>query len=225
MRQAWRNLQYDYSPEVRTDKYSPNPWFHKVVQQIKNRQNRGITISIAILIVTVIVIVSGDLLNSIDLHNKIQNKNLNIRDLQETLQQQQWENSDKLTRRLFYGDLALTCLDLSTINKLWLKNSDGKFGLTVQKYIWESSLDGVMKNKGLSSVFQNDNEKALAKFGDVVGWRNPNEDRWLRYYEYNFSAPLQQFPQGYLPISWGNIDDKVWNLIGLSNDLNKCNIR
>ena len=226
MKQAWNNLQYDYSQGRRTYEYSSNLWFHNVVQQIKNRRNRNVTILVTIMIFVMTWVVSKAILYSIDSHNKIQNTDQNIRSLQEALQRQEWEKSDELTGKLFADDPALTsCVNLSTINRLWVNNSDGKFGLTVQKYIWEYSLNEVTKNKGLSSVFQNDDEKALAKFGNLVGWRNYKENRWLRYNEYNFSASSHQLSRGYFPISWGNIDAKSWNFTLLSKRLNECDIR
>jgi GUN4-like/Caspase domain len=45
------------------------------------------------------------------------------------------------------------CADLRTIDQLWVKYSDGRFGFSVQKRIWESV------------------GKDYTKLGDIVGWR------------------------------------------------------
>ncbi|WP_414571591.1 GUN4 domain-containing protein [Nostoc sp. CCY 9925] len=74
----------------------------------------------------------------------------------------------------------LPCTDLRTIDQLWVKYSDGHFGFSVQKRIWES----VGKNYG--------------KFGDCVGWRKGmffNKD-WLYYSDLTFT---RNSPPGHLP--------------------------
>ena len=73
--------------------------------------------------------------------------------------------------------------DLCTIDQLWLKFSNGRFGFSVQKQIWES-VDG-----------QPDADyDTWCKFCDRIGWRvNQN---WLFYSDLTFStdAPLGHFP-------------------------------
>ncbi|MGF1934947.1 MAG: GUN4 domain-containing protein [Nostoc sp. ChiQUE02] len=74
----------------------------------------------------------------------------------------------------------LPCSDLRTIDQLWVKYSDGHFGFSVQKRIWESF------------------GKDYQKFGDRVGWRkgiNFNKD-WLFYSDLTFT---KNSPQGHLP--------------------------
>ena len=51
------------------------------------------------------------------------------------------------------------CQDLRTLDQLWVKYSNGKWGFSVQKEIWQECD---------SPVNCNDN---LKKFGDRVGWR------------------------------------------------------
>ncbi|MEI1377009.1 MULTISPECIES: GUN4 domain-containing protein [unclassified Nostoc] len=89
------------------------------------------------------------------------------------------------------------CTDLRTIDQLWVKYSNGRFGFSVQKRIWES----VGKDYG--------------KFGDRVGWRKwrtvvkmvwfgllglqtNNERVWLNYSDLLFKTSA---PEGHLP-SW-----------------------
>nr|WP_290439433.1 GUN4 domain-containing protein [Leptolyngbya sp. 'hensonii'] len=51
------------------------------------------------------------------------------------------------------------CLDLRNIDRLWVKYSQGKFGFSVQKEIWQSC--------GSPSGFLNN----MTRFGFTVGWR------------------------------------------------------
>jgi hypothetical protein len=64
------------------------------------------------------------------------------------------------------------CAVLRTIDKLWFKYSHGRFGLSIQKLIWQEV---------------NENYQA---FGDRVGWRV--KGKWIYYSELTFSldAPL-----------------------------------
>jgi hypothetical protein len=74
------------------------------------------------------------------------------------------------------------CTDLRTIDQLWVKYSNGRFGFSVQKRIWESV------------------GKDYEKFGDRVGWRKGMflNKEWLTYSELTFSLNA---PQGHLPVS------------------------
>ena len=56
-----------------------------------------------------------------------------------------------------------TCTDLRTIDQLWIKYSNGRFGFSVQKRIWES----VGGKPG-----DIDYRLLKTKFGDRVGWLN-----------------------------------------------------
>ncbi|MBW4446502.1 MAG: GUN4 domain-containing protein [Spirirestis rafaelensis WJT71-NPBG6] len=110
------------------------------------------------------------------------------------------------------------CTDLRTIDQLWVKYSNGRFGFSVQKRIWESV------------------GKDYNKFGDRVGWlkyekvviekwfglkqQETNEARWLQLDDltYNLSAS-----EGHLPffarrnaLKWGEDEDWVrFFLVGL----------
>ena len=67
-----------------------------------------------------------------------------------------------------------SCQDLETIDKLWVKYSNGKYGFSVQKQIYQ----GV----GGSKEYNWDDYK---KFADKVGWRKGG--LWLNYSELIFS--------------------------------------
>ena len=76
-----------------------------------------------------------------------------------------------------------SCQDLRTIDKLWVKYSNGNFGFSVQKQIYQS----VGGTKEYDS-------KVWRKFGDKVGWRKGGQ--WLHYSELTFS---KEHYRGHLP--------------------------
>jgi len=81
-----------------------------------------------------------------------------------------------------------------TIDQLWVKYSNGRFGFSVQKRIYQS-LGGTSKY----------DEKVWDKFGDKVGWRKNN--KWLYYYDLSF---LEKAPEAHLPgLVW-----VWWDLLG-----------
>ncbi|HHP7245355.1 MAG TPA: GUN4 domain-containing protein, partial [Elainellaceae cyanobacterium] len=84
--------------------------------------------------------------------------------------------------------LNFPCADLKTIDRLWVKYSNGKFGFSVQKEIYVqcgAKLDG--KYPG---------DKIWREFGDRVGWRVNNS--WIDYNNVTFSpsAPVGPLPGG-----------------------------
>ncbi len=119
----------------------------------------------------------------------------NLRDL---LAAQKWKEADQETARVMCqaasrqeeGWLRIEdidnfpCEDLRTINQLWLHYSDGKFGFSVQKEIYE--------NLGGTREY---NEEVWRFFGDGVGWRS-GRGSWLREDEliYKKSAPRGHLP-------------------------------
>lgn len=87
-------------------------------------------------------------------------------------EEEDWLSSDSIE--------SFPCTDLRTIDQLWVKYSNGRFGFSVQKRIWESV------------------GKDYEKFGDRVGWRKGMffNKEWVYYNELTFSL---QAPQGHLP--------------------------
>jgi GUN4-like len=77
-------------------------------------------------------------------------------------------------------------IDLQTIDQLWLKSSNGKFGFSVQKQIWLS----VGGQPGY------DDDEMYKKFGEDVGWYIKDQDKWLLWDEHIFTLDA---PQGHLP--------------------------
>src|SRR4028118_803729 len=73
-------------------------------------------------------------------------------------EKERWLNTESIEK--------FPCEDLRTIDQLWVKYSNGHFGFSVQKRIYQS-LGGTSKY----------NYKLLEAFGDRVGWRKNNA--WL----------------------------------------------
>ena len=89
------------------------------------------------------------------------------------------------------------CQDLRNIDRLWVKYSNGKFGFSVQREIWQSCGSPTDYNKNWE------------KFGVVVGWRNKGVfgmgADWLSYSLFTFDLIA---PKGHLPaMRWRG----VWN--------------
>jgi hypothetical protein len=76
------------------------------------------------------------------------------------------------------------CQDLRTIDQLWVKYSDGRFGFSIQKYIWQD----------IENTTKDDNVDTWKYFGDKVGWRV--NDYWIGYSNLTFSLDA---PEGHLP--------------------------
>jgi len=79
------------------------------------------------------------------------------------------------------------CEDLRTIDQLWVKYSQGRFGFSVQKKIWlevGGRVDG----------------ETECKLGDRIGWRKGG--KWLDYDELTFNKQAQQ---GHLPYLKANV--------------------
>ncbi|KMW70182.1 serine/threonine-protein kinase [Limnoraphis robusta] len=117
--------------------------------------------------------------------------------LEYLLSQKQWEYADEETakrlreaaginRNLHFSEIEkLPCEDLGIINNLWIKYSDGRFGLTVQKQIYLDTGNKLGKY----------NQKAFEDFGDKVGWRQNKQ--WLSY---NNLSNISFVPQGHFPL-------------------------
>lgn len=106
--------------------------------------------------------------------------------LRDLLAAQKWKEADDETvyklkevlGREHPADILLAdikgffCEDLLTIDQLWLKYSKGRFGLSVQKRIWEI-------------LYRDWN-----MLGDLVGWRADGKWMYRDELTYNLNAPL-----------------------------------
>jgi serine/threonine protein kinase len=115
--------------------------------------------------------------------------------LRKLLAAKQWKEADQETERVMLkvanrgkeGWLdresieKFPCEDLRTIDQLWVKASNGHFGFSVQKRIWQE----------VGGKIDYETEKRL---GDRVGWRV--DGQWENYGNLKFSL---NSPQGHLP--------------------------
>lgn len=108
------------------------------------------------------------------------------------------------------------CADLRTIDSLWVKYSNGRFGFSVQKRIWESV---VRESVGLkpSEYYYG------MEFPDRVGWSVKGE--WLDESELTYG---ENAPEGHLP-SYCLLDGYGWQftrrtISSLASRLVSCNI-
>jgi curved DNA-binding protein CbpA len=95
--------------------------------------------------------------------------------------------------------LNFPCTDLRTIDQLWVKYSNGRFGFSVQKKIY---LDVGGKPDGKYY------KEAWEKFGDRVGWRV--KENWISYGEVIFDTTA---PTAHLPClvwRWYFVDVDSW---------------
>ncbi len=127
-----------------------------------------------------------DLLLSKSLRSQV---GIDYRPLRELLAAGEWLKADQMTRLLIltianrqvegWLDILhiqnLPCLDLQTINQLWVDYSKGRFGFSAQKRIWNQ-----VNNFG--------------EFSDRVGWRINGQWRWYENLSFNERAP-----EGHLP--------------------------
>ncbi|UJS06236.1 serine/threonine-protein kinase [Cylindrospermopsis raciborskii] len=96
------------------------------------------------------------------------------------------------------------CQELRTIDNLWLKYSQGKFGISVQQEIY--------KNLGGTKQFD---VNVWRSFGDRVGWRKQGSwPIWLDYKDLNFSLSA---PTGHLPttgggVGWEGVQEEDWEV-------------
>ncbi|MEH2178611.1 GUN4 domain-containing protein [Nostoc sp.] len=165
----------------------------------------------------------------IKIDNLKSEKGIDYTRLRDLLAAKKWEEADEETYLVMIqavgkenGDyftsdelLNFPCTDLRTIDRLWVKYSNGRFGFSVQKEIY-LSVGGKADGKYY--------EKAWEKFGDRVGWRvkiNGISWDWISYSNVNFDTAS---PRGHLPImrlrlTWG------WYMVSsLASRLVNCNI-
>lgn len=134
--------------------------------------------------------------------------------LQELLLDQNWQAAEQETQRLLCtlsgqesnllemeAIRSLPCLDLHAIDYLWVNHSNGLFGFSIQKEIWQSvggSSDGNYEtwDRLAQSRSKWRVNTPWHRFGSRVGWRI--KDRWIPYEDYTFSVDA---PKGHLP-SW-----------------------
>ena len=109
------------------------------------------------------------------------------------------------------------CQDLGTIDKLWVKYSDGKFGFSVQKKIY--------RDLGGTKDYE---DKVWESFGDKVGWRKGGS--WLRYSDLTIKHYIGHLPGRFVRFTFerGRLgwwrSKLVRGLSSLAQRLVDCNI-
>jgi hypothetical protein len=129
--------------------------------------------------------------------------------LRDLLAAGEWKEADKETllvmlqaagreQELAVEDIKkFPCTDLNTIDRLWVKYSDCRFGFSVQKRIWEKCVWERV------AVTPNAGYETYRRFSDCVGWRVKNA--WLDYDNLTFdtiNAPLGHLPSGFVGFGW-----------------------
>jgi tetratricopeptide (TPR) repeat protein len=155
--------------------------------------------------------------------------------LKRYLKGKQWREADQETARLMKeviqkvinsteidedsteidkGAIAVfPCVDLSTIDSLWVKNSDGRFGFSVQKKIYQRC------------------SPDRDRFGNKIGWRIKDADgnySWRSNSNFDYNSATM--PRGHLPSSLWAGEDNIWvenrrdRLIALFARMDSCSI-
>ncbi|CAD5956374.1 Serine/threonine-protein kinase PknA [Planktothrix tepida] len=127
-------------------------------------------------------------------------RGINYYHLEQLLKAKNWKEADEETAHKMCEVMGRTeegwleeedidnfpCEDLRTLDQLWLKYSNGRFGFSVQKEIYQT-LGGT----------RNYDSKIWQAFGDQVGWRVSGN--WLHYQDLKFDL---RTPRGHLPFLW-----------------------
>jgi hypothetical protein len=148
--------------------------------------------------------------------------------LEKLLSDKNWKDADEETanciQKIMRSDgkfsisdfIAFPCLDLISIDDLWIKYSDEHFGFSAQAKIWNKC------GKPESS------SPYWTKFGETLGWRQPGSQNqitsmfqiskvWRTYESYIFS---EEAPEGHLPRKvWGATGDEVNVMFGLGDQV------
>ena len=147
--------------------------------------------------------------NQIPTHQNVSNvkplpeEGVHFSRLKELLIAQNWKEADQETKEIILrvakqeekGWLQSTdienfpCTELQTLDQLWLKYSDRRFGFSVQKRIWQEMGGKV-------------DLETESRLGDCLGWRQ--QESWLSYSNLDFSkdAPLGHLPASPFLVWW-----------------------
>ena len=125
--------------------------------------------------------------------------------LQKYLADRNWFEADKETIRLILDVMGkeieeltpediehFPCKDLMTIDGLWLRYSNNRFGFSPQLKVYQ-------KVGGDVQATIEEDRQLVEKWGEILGWRK--EGRWLPCNELDFSLNA---PQGCHPSRWWN---------------------
>lgn len=148
-------------------------------------------------------------MSEINLKSEVSVDYTKLRDL---LQAQDWAEADTETLRVmllaskshddYVGNMKkFPCIDLSTIDQLWSKYSNGRFGFSIQKQIWYS-IGGQLNASKLDRDI--DSQLLLDTYSPLVGWKK--DDLYLNREDLIYSLDA---PPGQLPAAWVQSDTVV----------------
>ncbi|MBD2016519.1 GUN4 domain-containing protein [Microcoleus sp. FACHB-53] len=140
----------------------------------------------------------GKLTGELDSEEEKEEEGVDYRRLQEFLAAGEWQKADRETEVVMLkvsgreqegwlteSDMEVfPCQALHTIDELWVKYSNERFGFSVQKRIWME----------IENSIQDDKVDIWKYFGNRVGWRV--NDFWVGYRNLRFSLDA---PEGHLP--------------------------
>lgn len=141
-------------------------------------------------------------------------RGVDYRTLHDLLKDGNWRDADQETHRLmlavsdYRGQPRLTldhihqfpCRDLRTIDYLWMRYSDHRFGFTTQKQIWQSVGGALGANYESLDLLGKSNRSGwkvntpIERFGRRVGWRTKRH--WVPYQDLVFDIAAAD---GHLP--------------------------
>ena len=141
----------------------------------------------------------------------------NYTKLEQLLAAKKWKEADEETYKkmlevggklqrghIIRGDLIgikgienFSCPDLRAMDRLWVKYSNGRFGFSVQKRIYQN-LGGPKESNG--QVLNEFNGQVLLAYYEAVGWKQKGEKgKWLLYSQLTFN---RNAPSGHLPAAF-----------------------
>ena len=153
---------------------------------------------------------------------------LTLVQLEKLLSSEKWKEADQQTKEIIFFTNNRKSLAVSDIRKLsqellqqidilWTRSSDGQYGLSLQKKIWQDCLKQPKVLGIFSSKKEVDESEALIRFGERVGWREKGCDRWLGYGDLNFSSqpPIGCFPctRRWLNAGWNKTSQQFSTLM------------
>ena len=139
--------------------------------------------------------------------------------LEELLEAKKWQEANQETKKLLLESSGkqqdeklgvedirkFSCEILCTIDGLWVKYSNGRFGFSVQNKIWHQTRKKpfwkIIKTNifGNSDNDNNNEQDYWYSFGESVGWRKEikqSQKAWVQYKDISFNINA---PEGHLP--------------------------
>jgi serine protease Do len=119
-----------------------------------------------------------------------------------------------------------SCPDLRAMDRLWVKYSNGRFGFSVQKRIYQS-LGGTKEYDDKIWEPLKHDDKVWVAFAEAIGWKHRGEKgEWLSKFQltFNTNAPSAHLPlEAYWrPQSWYGLES--WASSSLVRRVVKCNL-